>query len=766
MVRVLLQLSSVRHVLWIGAAALAWACSEPTQVVSDADLDTGSDSDTDAQTFELVIEEPAPPTLPELPVLTPCLAGWREVASETENAVTFCEPWPEGGYIECTGDEAHFPGESSCTRIGTACNDAEWPQGLPGDREVLYVRAGGGEGGDGTQGSPFGTIGEAMSAAEPTMVIALSKGRYEEPVELQGGVTLWGACVAETTVVVIDDPETNTIEVTGAEAEVRNLRVGGSRYGISADGEDRSVRLEGVLVDSATRVGLIAKNMGRITGREVVVRDMLVGAEATEACGLIARLSGTIELERVLIERSTYSAVVSQEEAVVTLTTAAIMSSRADANDFGGRGVEVKSGASCELRGVVVENNQEIGIALWQEDTTITIDDVVVRGTRARVDGDGGVGLFIQDGPEVVANRMLVVGNRDAAVAVLYEGSSLTMEDAIIRDTEERAVATQDPRGEGLRVYQGAEVEITRALIEGNRQVGVQVVGYDGGVTSATLRDLVVRDTELNAHGLEGNGLRVIDGAVVDVSRALFERNHRFGVRVVGSQGREPNVTLTDVTIRDTLGDAMALWGIGLEVAMGATVTLSRAVLEQNRTHGIHVDEACLTMTDVVVRDAVGDIFGWWGRGLEATYGATVEGSRVRFERNREASIIAFREGTEMTFEHVVVSETHETVCGETTCIGRGGGTGVMAMDGTHIELTQFLVTRNALAGVLVGLGGEMDLSYGEISSNPIGASVHDSSFDVERLMDHVIYKDNDRNLDTTELPIPEMGDPMDLRDE
>ena len=51
---------------------------------------------------------------------------------------------------------------------------------------------------------------------------------------------------------------------------------------------------------------------------------------------------------------------------------------------------------------------------------------------------------------------------------------------------------------------------------------------------------------------------------------------------------------------------------------------------------------------------------------------------------------------------------------------------------------------------------GVMDLHEGQVLRNAIGVNVQTEGFDIERLTDRVIYHENDRNLDSEELPIPE----------
>src|SRR5262245_48240963 len=95
----------------------------------------GSDGGADAAVDAPVVSTPTPPAPPEAPApatLTPCPMGWREIAPAGPDEVATCDPWPVGGPLDCPSiDEAHFPGEPGCSRIGTACPAGEWADDLP-----------------------------------------------------------------------------------------------------------------------------------------------------------------------------------------------------------------------------------------------------------------------------------------------------------------------------------------------------------------------------------------------------------------------------------------------------------------------------------------------------------------------------------------------------------------------------------------------------------------------------------------------------------
>lgn len=234
----------------LGVVALfVSACSSDPDDQPDAGESDG-DADADAD-FEVALPvlTPCPEGWEEVPpeveggvttcdpwpgsspvIMTPCPEGWREV--EDDGVVT-CDPWPEGGPHECAEDEAHFPGEPGCSLIGTPCPEGNWAEDLPDDQEILYVLAGAPAGGDGTQASPFGSINEALDVAEEGTIVALSKGTFDEAVRLRNGITLWGACVAETAVACsTPSSETGTVTVGGRNTVVRNLQIRGDRKSV------------------------------------------------------------------------------------------------------------------------------------------------------------------------------------------------------------------------------------------------------------------------------------------------------------------------------------------------------------------------------------------------------------------------------------------------------------------------------------------------------------------------------------------------------
>ncbi|MBW2262117.1 MAG: right-handed parallel beta-helix repeat-containing protein [Deltaproteobacteria bacterium] len=674
-----------------------------------------TDAATDAPDADdgVEMEAPTPPEPPAPPVFTPCPDGWREV-EDVDTGIVTCDPWPEGGPEECGADEAHFPGEPGCTRIGTACPTGDWAEDLPTDREILYVRAGEPSGGDGTIGSPFGTIADAMAVADPLTVVALSKGTFDEAVILRGAITLWGACVAETILTCSVPSETGgTITVAGSDTEVRNLTVGGQRSGVWVGGTGRVAVIEDVVISEATSFGVMVDMGGQATGRSIVVRDTA------------ARAGGVF-----------------------------------------GRGLNAVGGARVEVTRGMFERNREAGISVSGVDTTVVLHDVGVRHTRSDALGrERGVGLLVQGGASVEVARGVFENNRLAGVFATESGTSIAMVDIVVRDTLSQEADGMAGYGVASR---GAHVSVTRGAMTGNREVGV-IADLPG--TLLEMVDVVVGETMgRDADGANGRGLGVQAGAQARVTRSMFVSNRYVGASVAGAGS---SLELTDVTVLDTQGatsDASA--GVGLSSHGGASCTATRVLLQDNRLCGVLSEGAgtVLVISDVAVLDTLSEeVSGLRGIGLAATEGARVEMTRASLERNRSYGIMASMEGTHVILSEVTISSTLERACVVDTCAGYGAGTGLGVFAGAHVDVSNFVITGNVLCGVQIARGvddfgvyyargGTIDLHDGEISYNPVGVNVQTEGFDVERLMDGVEYIENDINLDMSELPVPDVG--------
>lgn len=583
------------------------------------------------------------PARPDPPTLTPCPDGWREVVDADDSALVTCDPDPDPEPT-CAADEALFPGSVACERIGTACPAGSWADDLPAN--AIHVLAGAPAGGDGSEAQPYATIAEAIAAADPGDVIGVSKGTFDEVLAVREGVTIRGACVAETIVASsIPSDVAATILVAGAGGvRIENLQVGGERFGIRVDESLDGAALDSVVVARATAVGIVVTGRGALEATSVVVRG--TGARP---------------------------------------------------GDQGwGFGIDAYLGARVTIDGGAIESNRAFGIIASDAGTEISLDRVRIADTQS-----------------------------------------------------ELASGTY---GEGVEVFAGAHLTIARGALVRNR--GVALLAFDPG-TVVEASDVFVAGTQpQEGDDFGGYGVEVQAGATATFERTTLAENRGVGVHAT----RDANVTLRDVVIRDTDVDLPAsAAGFAIEVR-AATGVVERVEAIRNARLGVHVgDGGTLAGTDLAVAltEPRGPIFND-GYGLQVVEGGTVDLVRAAFWRNRVVGVVAFRGGARATFEDLAVDDTQPAECAP-DCAAALFGPGVAALDESAIEATRFRIAGSVICGIQIVGGGTMDLSNGEISGSPLGANVQTEGFDLDRIRDRVVYRDVDQPLDVTALPVPEV---------
>ena len=759
-----------------GAACSGGPSTNPDGADTEIDADALQDTVEEDPGFE--VASPAPPEIPWLedgrppiapPVFTPCPEGWVEVPPEDEDGVTTCNPWPEGERQECGVDETHFAGESGCTRIGSPCPSGDWADDLTAEGTVIYVRAGDPPAeGLGTRDAPFGTIAQANAVASTGDVVALSKGIYDEIVWVPGGVTLWGACVAETLIASSEPSETEaTVNAGGVGGSVRNLSIGGDRMGVFVGSSDSSLRLEDVVIASTTVRGGYVSAGGSLEAENLVVRDTQEQpSDLSRGIGFVAIEGAQVRLAHAVFERNKYAGIaIADVDTMLTLEDVVVWDIQCRESDGGGGdGLVVQDGAHADASRLVLERNRNSAIFASGAGTLLNLADVVVRDTGGRDDGSFGRGIQSQRGARVTIVRGLFERNREASVTVVSADTWLSLTDTVVRDT--LGQARNDTFGFGIVASTGAHVEANRVILARNQYAAVSIVDPR---TEVILADALVLDTQSQESNYKyGAGLMIGNEASASLERVAFERNTAIGVAADNSG---TTLMLTDVVVRDTQAqDSDLAMGSGIGVHDGAAVSVERALIEHNRYLGAYAGGAgtSLTLTDVIVCDTASRASdGKYGRGLDVEDGAQVEATRAIFQRNRGSGVAAFLEGTLVRMLSVTITETQEYECASGPCAGYGAGTGIGSYAGAQVEVDGFAISQSALCGIQLAhgadehgvrhaVGGTIDLHNGVVSNNPIGVNIQTEDFDINRLMDGVLYIDNEIKLDTMDRPVPD----------
>lgn len=728
-------------VQFLALGVLMLACPPPPVGEPDAGLDAGT---------TLTWNAPQAPSLPEPALLLPCAPGWQELAG-VDGAPSTCEPWAPAAGAGCAADQGHFAGEPACRVVGTACTGDDFGSALPATA-VLYVKAQAAAGGTGTRASPFGSVAAAMAVATPGTVIALSKGTFTEAVRLKAGVTLWGACVGQTT---LRGPGTGaTVTTVGLGSGVKNVRVEGPGLGLLANPSGNSVELSDVVIDGAVGVAILVGNHASVTGHDVVVRRTRMSpATGTGGRAINAEYGAQVSLQRVVLEDNAENAVsVAEPGSKVSLTDGAIRGTTARADGAMGRAATLRNQAELNLTRVVVEQNQEAALLVGAS-SVLHLTDVLVRDTRSSTNSnDGGNGLVVEDSSVATLTRCAFLRNRALGLAVRSRGA-LTASHLVVLDTAVEAATGVD--GAGLDGRELGRVTIDHAFFARNHSAALSLTGATGVLTDVELRSTTRSDADDASSGLQ---LRL--GAAATVQRVRVSQSARVGVLVSDATTW---LTGTDLTVSDSqcLSGA-GTDGVGLAVQTGAGVDLARVALSGNKTAGLEVmdPDTLVTLTDLSISDTGSDRGqGIFGRGVHAQ-GGSLTLTRAVVSRAVDIGVMVGL-GAAVKAVDLRVEDTGKRACTVAgTCDDVGGSAVVVLSAGSVFEATGFSLLRSAQCGLQLAEAGVATLSQGEIVGHLIGACVQTTGFDLARLADRVEYRDNGRKLDAQSVPLPTLSIP------
>ncbi len=645
---------------------------------------------------------PGDVTPPALPTLTPCPSGWATVASP--DGIDECEP-PALAVLDapsaCPPGTALFAGSSACTPLGADCPAGPFPDQstLPEASRVLYVRQGA-LGGDGSMVHPYGTIAAATIVSTPGTLIVVGKGDYDERVDLFRGVTLVGACAAETRIVPSASSTLPAVRMGEPEASVSRVTVAPVAPLVGVEvGAD--VRMTDTIVDGATGGAIYVRPGGGLGGSRIALIHTRVGEGRASAAALA--------LDR---------------DAAATVASLQI--------------------ADCDGSAVAALSSGGVFVA---DDAAIS--DVGIADELPRA-------LLAQNGATITLRASLLVRPRGSPGVALAAGALVRLEDSlVVGDRSAGAEATPDL---GLISADGARIELERVRFA---HVGAYASAALAGSTN-TLTDVVVRDFGSEHIGL-GVAFVGTTEAVVTLRRALVVDGRNAGLFASGvggfgmPEGVGPALDVEDFTLvraNDDGADA----GYGMALDTGAHGTVRRVSLTGVRGDAILAahDGTDVAFEDLAILDSAEQGDGLYGRAIEIQYGAHVAVQRSRIERATEIAVLAIGEGSDLSMSDVAILGTRARSCAESGCSTAPGGIAVGVTSAARGALSGFLIDGAPLCGLQIAHDAELDVSDGVVRGAAVGACVEVAGYDIGRVTGSVSYENNDINVDTAERAVPE----------
>jgi hypothetical protein len=346
------------------------------------------------------------------------------------------------------------------------------------------------------------------------------------------------------------------------------------------------------------------------------------------------------------------------------------------------------------------------------DNTDVTAEEVQVRDT-------GGQGVFLDDRASATLTRVRVEGATDAGV--FSWGSGVQITESVIRGTFPLA---NDVMGTGIYaicwpapVNCGA-VDVSRSIIEGNRDVGVALVGVPAAIEASVIRNTLPRA----ADGWFGRGINAMcdpdlnSCPTIVVTGSLVASNRSLGIHFEGVDG-----TVTGTVVRDTMhrqGDGAGGRGINAQCHLGLNtcgrLTVVGSLVAGNRDMGIFAMGVDADIEGTLVRDTLSQQSdGMGGRGIagECNHHLNVCGrlnvSDSLVIRNRDLGIRAM--GVQAAIQGSVVRDTLPQSGDQLNGMGIRSDCLIEAGICGSINVSRSVVANNSQMGISI-MGGDASI--------------------------------------------------------
>ncbi|MFH1811773.1 MAG: right-handed parallel beta-helix repeat-containing protein [Pseudomonadota bacterium] len=518
----------------------------------------------------------------------------------------------------------------------------------------------------------------------------------------------------------------------------------------------RPVRIVGrcasqVVVRSASQgpPGLQAVNLDGISVQGLT----LEGHEA----GMV--ISGSTLLARELIVRGNRSGgVVAIDGSSVTLENTRVVGTLPRADGALGNGLYVRGGSTLDATACSFVSNTVNGVAVLDDGTRVTLRRSIVLETLPDGTDRFGKGAVAGFGGTLEIIDSAIVRNLSAGVSVI-EGGHARIQGSVIDDTR---ADRRGPFGYGIEVDLGSDLEVDHSSI--TRSAEWAVTGFDAE-TRLVLRDSVLHGPEAGQDGI-GAGIYVRSGAQLEVERCAILDSFTAGLRV-----EYPG---TVATVRASLiqgtrfsQDSAAGAGSGLIVAYGAEARVEDSILRDNQTVGViaGADDdpgaavSLLALRATLIADTRADPTGHWGIGLEVSGAARAEAVRCSVSENLASAVVVG--GTQARLDLVDSSVL------ETKLSDDGPGHAVVCADQGTLRVVGAHLLDNQGVGLAFGrAAGSVDSTV--VARNQVGIHVQGGTVlrDVDQTATEMVagevqvsassrFVDNAARLGSGEIPLP-----------
>jgi len=336
-------------------------------------------------------------------------------------------------------------------------------------------------------------------------------------------------------------------------------------------------------------------------------------------------------------------------------------------------------------------------------DAVIRVNGAVDAAIRDLTVSGPGVGVLVYGGATVEIFRAALVENHELGL-LAADGASVNVSDVLIARTVGEPV--DGIFGSGILALQGAALTLTRSVLVDNPDVALYA--QDSG-TTANVTDVLIARSQPVAGGMLGRGVNLLDGAALTLARSVLVDTHNVGLFASAASTADVTEVLIARTVPGPNGS-----GRGVGVHFGAALTLTRSVLVDNHNTGLHVEgneSAGVTSADVtevlIARTQATPAIHNSGVTVQggAASGATLKLTRGVLVDNGGIGIRTQGDGASADVSQVLIARSQPTVDGL-------GGHGVGVLVGGSLTLTGAVVADNQFTGLFAdGNGTSADVA-------------------------------------------------------
>jgi parallel beta-helix repeat protein len=268
-----------------------------------------------------------------------------------------------------------------------------------------------------------------------------------------------------------------------------------------------------------------------------------------------------------------------------------------------------------------------------------------------RIVGDGTVPtVVISKAQNVVISGVTITNGR---TGIEMADSSLTLSDAVLKRNIRRGLSAE------------------RSVVE--------------------IKDSEVLETQPDAEGFQGSGIRISDHSKVTITNVTVAGNARVGIAVIDSS----EATIVGTRVLGTKPNASGAYGWGIDVSVNSKATIRENTISGNTAVGIGITESSQAVIESnQITDQKPDGSGIRGYGILIQLGSKAEIRNNTLARNTDVAIYA-TERAEVLIEGNQISDTQPMTFGL-----RGWGIRVGFLSkGTVINNT---LTNNSGVGIYI----------------------------------------------------------------